>query len=171
MPESDFVVSQQVPDELEPLSADEAFQALDDAPDDLIIEDAPAPPLGRSWAFDHRARTFVQARSGSPVETFADGTLRAWVEKCLRTDRGSSPIHPPEYGLERALDGYGEPEGSPDLADLEDRIREALTYHPRISDIDNYSLTFYDADEAMYVSFDVVTDDDEVLPIEGVVIG
>lgn len=154
-------------------SPDEALADLADeidaeaaGPDDLIVALDEPPPLGRSVMFDFAAGRMVTGAGRSPLATRGQTTLLVWIEKCLRTENGASPIHPPEYGLVGTTQGIGQPYDSPELADLEDRIREALTFHPLISDITDFAKDYDPDDEFLAVRFTVVIDDDTRLPVE-----
>lgn len=138
-------------------SIESALEARPSSVDLVVAADEP-PPLGRAWAFGWQDKRFLTAGSWSPLQTRGYDTLGGWIEKCLRTARGAHPVHPP---------GYGMPGGGPDLiggpvgvvpADLEERIRDALTYHPRITDITNFDYDFDPNDDHLAVSFIVELD-------------
>jgi Protein of unknown function (DUF2634) len=154
------------------LSSDEALAQLEEALDptsgrvDLIVRRDPPVPLGRGWAFDFSRGRFLPAPGGHGArETHGAATLRGWIEKCLSTDRGAHPIHPPGYGLTRRADLIGGPVAHPP-ADLEDRIRDALTFHPRIVDIVDFGVGWDDNDDYLAVSFTAVTDQHDRLPFD-----
>jgi hypothetical protein len=169
---SEGVVSEQfTPASPDPVNPDDAladleadFQASTTPPEVAVIEEEP-PPVGRSWSFDFPRQQFLLGHGGhSPLETNGIGTLVQWAEKCLRTARGAHPIHPPGYGLQNphALLG-GVIDGAP-VAELEAQIREALTFHPRIADIDDFDYDFDPTDEWVSITFTMVLDDDTRLP-------
>ena len=106
-------------------------------------------------------------RNRGPVETRGIDTLRGWIAKCLVTSRGAHPIHPDGYGMESPFDMIGSTFTEFDTSDLEDRIREALTFHPRISGIEDFETEFAEGDEALFVAFQVLLDNEESLPIQG----
>jgi hypothetical protein len=147
-----------------------------DVSDIVVADDAP-PPLGLSWAFDFQAGTFLLNGGHGPLETRGLATLRGWVEKCLMTARGAHPIHPPDYGVEGLLEVIGEAASDGVAGDLEDRIRDALLFHPRISDVTDFDAYMGDPeeddehdsadDETLFVSFTVVTDDEDILEFVG----
>lgn len=143
-----------------------AFDAQGDPADILVIEEEP-PPVGRSWAFDFSTAQFVR-RGGGPLETHGDATLILWAEKCLRTARGAHPIHPPGYGLVRPFDLIGRLVAGAPVAELEERIREALTFNPRIGDIADFSWDLDEDNEAVAISFSLVLADDSRLSLETV---
>lgn len=149
-------------DALADLEAD--FQATTVPPEVLVVQEEP-PPVGRSWSFDFPRQRFRQAQRGSPLATNGIATLIQWAEKCLRTTQGAHPVHPPGYGLVGRNDLIGETiQGAP-IAELEARIRDALTFHPRIVDIEDFETDFDSGDEWVAVSFTMILDDDTMLPV------
>jgi phage baseplate assembly protein W len=159
-----------LPSDDEPRSVDEVLTDLDAAlardPDspafdegdaaDLVLAAEEPPPLGKSWAFDFEAGRFVGA-PGAPLATHGLATLRTWIEKCLRTPQGAFPVHPPDYGVEGLLDIIGEPLADGVGVGLETKIHEALTFHPRIADVGEFTYTLDVDGEALMVSFTVWT--------------
>ncbi len=148
-------------------------QALDPAqsPVDLIVQQAAPPPIGRSYDFDFPSRSFVRSANGhAPAHTVGEATLRKWIEKCLSTERGARPIHPPGYGLERMTDMYGGPVNQSPPVDLEQRIQDALTFHPRIAAVTDFGATFDPDDEYVAVTFTVITDRDERVPVQPIAV-
>ena len=121
----------------------------------VVVDDAAPPPLGRTWVFDFGSEQFVRSR-GVPLEVRGEQALVSWVDKCLRTARGSLPIHPPEYGLVEPDSIFGRPIDSLSAQDLEERFRDALTFHPRIADVTNLQL--HTVDDMAFVEFIIVTD-------------
>lgn len=96
---------------------------------------------------------------------FAEGGL---LHNCLRTDRGAHPVHPAGYGFVRPHPGLIGGAVGQIPADLEVRIREALTFHPRISDVSDFAYAFTDDEDFLSVGFTVALDDDTLIPITGV---
>lgn len=170
---STFLPEPQFPDDLDPQST---LDLLDDRlvdpsvpPPDLVVTDAPPPPYGRSWAFDFVAQRFVVSPSGGIAETRGLATLRVWIEKCMRTDRGAHPIHSDDYGMVRPFDMIGMQLTDISKDDLEDRVRTALTVHPSILDIDDFDMTYAtDGDDALFVSFTVLLADQQSLVVSNV---
>ena len=141
------------------------FQATTAPPEVIVVQDEP-PPIGRSWAFDFTQEQFLtNVRSHAPLETRDIATLILWAEKCLRTARGAHPIHPPGYGLQDPHGLIGQVITGAPVADLEARIRDALTFHPRIVDIQDFEYGFDPTDEWIAVSFTVVLDNDNLIPM------
>jgi len=155
----------------EPLTGKEQLDALQQALDpegqvDLVVSNDPPPPVGRSWAFDFETNRFVRSANGKgPAGTTGEATLRKWVEKCLSTARGAHPIHPPGYGLLNKDDVIGGPVAAVPV-DLETRIRDALTFHPRIVNVTDFGVDYELDDDYVSVRFTVVTDRDETLTFD-----
>jgi hypothetical protein len=101
-----------------------------------------------------------------PLETRGLSTLTTWVEKALRTDRGAHPVHPDGYGIERPFDLVGQPVDTNQAAALHERIREALVFHPRISDVTDFSSDFDPDEEYVSVAFTVHLDSGEDLELD-----
>lgn len=170
---STFLPEPQFPDDLDPQATldllDERLVDPSLPPPDLIVTDTPPPPLGRSWAFDFTINRFVVNTSGGISETRGLATLRTWIEKCMRTDRGAHPIHSDDYGMVRPFDMIGMQLADISKTDLEQRIRDALTMHPSILDIDDFDMTYNtDGDDALFVSFTVLLADQQALVVSNV---
>lgn len=165
---SNFLPEDQFPDDLDPSSTLEVLdeRLLDPtiAPPDLVVTDAEPAPLGRSWAYDFSHKRFLQ-RPGGTVQTRGITTLRQWIEKCLRTDRGAHPIHPDDYGMERPFDLIGQGLASASKDDLQARIEDALTFHPQIVGVQDMDLTYDPDDPSLNVSFTVVLRDDQQIAV------
>lgn len=147
------------------LAAEELRPFDDDTTLDLVVAEEPPPALGKSWAFDFIENEFPITSAQGPVRTRGLVTLRYWIEKALRTNEGDLPIHPPGYGVRNLSRMLGR--GAPDvIADLEPAIREALLFHPRITDVLDFSAAFDPDDEFVEVSFRVVTDEELELTVE-----
>lgn len=134
--------------------------------EDVVVADEEAPPIGRSWRYDWVSHRFRDQTSRGIVATRGHSTLQGWIEKALRTDRGAHPIHPDNYGLERAGAEIGMPEHLVDVADLEERVHACLTFHPAIVNVREFEAEFDEDAEALYMTFTVVLDDDEEIAFE-----
>jgi hypothetical protein len=175
-PEADNVPSL-LPVQEEPLDAQEEFDRFEESfneaqrQPDLVVQEEPPHPVGRGWAFDFLKREFVIApTSHGPLETIRIETLRNWIEKCLRTARGTYPIYSDDYGIETPGDFIGGPVSQfPDQV-YEDAIREALTAHERITEIDQFEAVYDPMEEWVSVNFVVVLDDETRFPIQNVVL-
>lgn len=168
---STFLPESNYPDDLDPEAIlDVLDQRLIDptlAPPDLLVTDAPPPPFGRSWAFDFQASQFVQNISGV-AQTYGLISLRGWIEKCLRTDRGAHPVYSDDFGMERPFDMIGMQLSELNPQDLEQRIREALTKHPSIVDIEQFDLLYSADDEFIIVSFVVQLIDQQSINVQSI---
>lgn len=143
-----------------------ATTSLEDETDfDVEVEEPPAP-IGRSWAFDFTRNEMVMA-GRSPLTTVREATLRIWVQKCLNTAEGAHPVCPAGYGLRKPLNDYLG--ASPDISsigELEDDVRDALLFHPAITDITDFSVWVNEDDTAQVeMSFAIVLDDAEALDL------
>jgi hypothetical protein len=159
-----------VNDPPEPL---EELSLLDQLADPSTLPPAtPEPtPLGRSYAYDIANRTFLASPSGGPLMTYGADTLKAWIEKAMLTERGAAPVHRvPDYGMDGAYDFIdGGPFDAGAAGELEARLRDCLTVHPRIEDITNFAVDYDDGvetgeppDDAVFVSFTVVVAGDDI---------
>lgn len=170
-PQDDLVESF-LPAEDEPLDPEEEAAELEREfeefieDDDLVLTGDEPTPVGRSWAFDFQRQRFMRSpRSHGPLETQGIITLRFWIEKCLRTARGAHPIHDEDYGMEHPNRIYGRPLRETQGMDLEQRIRDAVTFHPRITDITDFTTAFNPDEEYLACSFTVLLDDETTLEV------
>jgi hypothetical protein len=154
MADDDAIITDEVLDEPE-----EGLAPPPEAEELPVVEaeDTDPPPLGRSWAFDFAREGFVRGGRG-PTETRGVATLLLWIDKCLHTERGALAIHPPGFGIVDPMSMFGRPIEELSANDLEERIRDALTFHPRIADVQNLELLTDPASDAATAVFDVLTD-------------
>lgn len=148
------------------LAQAETLLAGDYETDDLVVSEGEAPPLGAAPAFDFSTNRWITGGGYGPLMTREDRTLSFWIEKCLRTDRGAHPVHPDGYGMIRPFDLIGMPMDDLPLTDLFDRIRDALTFHPRIVDVTDFEADYDPDAEHIDVSFIVRREDETTAPIE-----
>jgi hypothetical protein len=167
-----LVPSTFLPADVEPLSPQEILAAVQETLEgtprpDLAIEIPQPPPLGRSWAYDFLHYRFRTVGGRGPLVTDGLSTLQSWVEKVLHSDRGASPIWPDGYGMVRPFDVVGEPYGHTPFDSLRARVRDAVIYHPRIVDIQDWRIITPTSFDQEYVefSFTLVLDDDSLIPI------
>jgi hypothetical protein len=168
-----------VPADVEALSPQDIIDALGEAldgrarPDLFIVDPDTPPPFGRSWEYDFLNFHWHRPRQGQgPILTEGLHTLEQWVYKCLITDRGAHPIHPAGYGMVRPFDVVSDPMAGVPYESLESRVYDALIYHPRISDVRNFVVLADDPDDdVIEVQFDVILDDESVIPISTSVLG
>lgn len=153
----------------DPISPEEAAAGLETFdvrdPDELVVDQPPPPPVGRSWGLDFIEGKFFIRPGHGPIETQGDDTLAFWIEKTLRTARGAHPIYPNEYGMVSPFNMIGHTLTSADYADLESRIFDALTFHDRITDVVDFAAEQDPADDALVLDFRVVKDDGTELTI------
>lgn len=164
-----------VPTTDEPLTEQEAFDRLQtdltDFPTsvDLVVTAERPEPIGRSWAFDWALRRFVKPSGAlGPKPTIGVETLQEWIEKVLNTARGAHPVHPANYGLvapQGLMFGASSGEVPPDL---EDRVVDALTFHPHISSVEDFAYDFDPDDEWLAVSFTIILDNNDSLALQNI---
>lgn len=134
-------------------------ELLGDEDAELIVEPEPVQ-LPRTMVLDPNGGLMMTGRG--PALVRGDANLRGWVQKCLLTHEGAHPIHPAGYGVETPLIEYVgfEPDES-ELGEMAEVIREALTFHPLISDIDNFTVTIDETDDSAYaeIRFDILKSD------------
>lgn len=179
-------VEEILPDEDEPLSADEEFglveenvaaQQFSDPLDPLTFDDSdPAliteevPPFGRGWSFDFGRRGFNSIEGRGPLETRGEATLRGWIEKCLHTQKGAHAIYGDDFGISQPFELLGEGGDLLDTEEMEVEVIEALTFHPRISNVKDFQIEFDSLNEALRVAFTVVVDDEDEMELEGLLL-
>jgi hypothetical protein len=133
---------------------------------DVEIDIQPPQPVGRSWAFDWQARSFVTGtRSRGPIATRGLASIEGWIAKCLSTARGAHVIHPPKYGILRGATDLISRQVGFVPADFAERVREALTFHPRVADVRDFAYDYDPGEEWTAVSFTVVLDDESAVTI------
>jgi len=126
---------------------------FDPAAQDIRVVDS--GKVGKSWAFDFLRSRFIPRRSG-PLRTNGLTSLRYWIEKCLRSERGAAAVWPDEYGTVGTSDFYGQVWRTEYSVLLEERVAEALSFHPRISRIENFTVKYDRGSTIVQVSFHVV---------------
>ncbi len=99
--------------------------------------------LGKTYQFDFDAGEFVMV-DGKMVSVDDVSAIKEWVQKCLRTERFQFVIYAREdkneYGVTlEDLIGSVYPRSFVE-SELKREIKEALTKHPRISNITNLSI-------------------------------
>lgn len=155
-----------LPELEEPLSAEEelelaAASAL--APDYPALPGRPAVPLGRTWRFDWAQGRFI-SRGASPAETEGKGAVEEWCQMALHSARGAHAVFPEDFGVEDPEADVGGLPSSSSLVSLEDRLREALLRHDRITDVEEFEADYDPASDVVTVRrFIVVLDEGEAL--------
>lgn len=155
-----------VPSNVDPVSPQDDIVSLSAAlssfPSDVdLIVSTTTPqkhPLGRSWVFDWQLKRFVRGNSRSPLVVRGQKTLEQWIEKALSTARNAHPACPRGYGIEggpMSLIGGNVGHFIPDVEKL---VRDALTFHPRITDVRDFKQDYDPDDTWVAVSFTVIVD-------------
>jgi hypothetical protein len=138
--------------------------ALADAqPDDATTP--PPTPLGRAPAYDFAQHRMLPGGFGGPLMTRGRGTLQTWVEKCVRTRRGENPAVDPDFGCDITVEDLLEEGGPYDAATVAEylaAVERALLAHPRITGIDDLDVQGGADDDAVFLSFTVATDGDDL---------
>lgn len=168
-----------LPPESEPPEPDEAL-TLEDAladPIDLDVDQDPPAVLGRAPAIDFAQRRFVPSTAGGPLMIYGTDTLAQWVEKCLRTRRGENPACDPDFGLDALLEDLldGGPFDGGAAAEYEAIAERALTVHPAIDSVEEWTVDYAEGDDAAFISVRIVPaaegtdplDFDVTLPVGG----
>jgi hypothetical protein len=166
-----------LPDQQEPLPTDDAFQRFEELLDpdtsdaDLVVTEDEPPPLGRGWAYDFQQRQFIRSPTAhGPLETHGIATLRVWIEKCLRTARGAYPIYDDDFGIDTPADFFGGPVSQfPDDL-LRDRVTDALTRHPQIVDVSDFTFGYDPDEEWIAVNFTVETGQGDQVAFDNVAV-
>jgi len=140
--------------------------ALDPFRPDLLVEETPLPPFGKSWKFDFATSKFLKVPGRGPLRTQGIDTLRAWIEKCLFTARDAHPIYSEDYGTDDPFGWAGQPFTDEAVGDLERKVSEALTQHPRILEIEDFTTDYDPGDEELFVRFRCVIDGGDDLIID-----
>lgn len=135
--------------------------------DDVVVDTAPELyTLGRSWAFNFSIGRFVPSprRARAPLSITGLPQLFQWVEMALYTPRGALAIHTDEYGMEGADSLIGGQFTGSAAASLQQRVEDALTFHPKILGIDDFTAQITDDEEGVDVTFRLRLDNDDVVP-------
>lgn len=100
-----------------------------------------AVAVGKSFLFDFATGDFV-VQNGRLVECNGTESIKMWIEKVLRTEKGRFKIYDDtEYGcrLEDLLIGNNYPVSFIE-SELKREIEEALLQNPQISAVSNFTL-------------------------------
>lgn len=171
-PDDPFAVDVYAEDTAETVDPDDQLRAveedLDRYPDeaDLIVQDEEGPqPLGRGWMFDPDVG-FVRGVAGRGVVRTDDlTTLKVWIIKTLRTQRGVHPIYDDDYGMADPVGMIGGPTVDAAIGEYEQMIADALAYHPRIAGIQDYAASPLPTQDGVIVAFTVVLDDESEIAL------
>jgi hypothetical protein len=132
----------------------------------------PAPaPFGKTWVFDFETGRFVRA-GASPVPTNGFGALQQWVLMAVHSARYAHSVFTDEFGMESPDDGIGELRSAEMVSDYEQRLREAVLVHDRVTALQNFAASYNPIEGVLYISyFEVVTDEEEVVPSGDITLG
>lgn len=129
-------------DQAEIITADEALDAAEasvlDDPLTAAAAEAPVIPFGRTAPFDYAKGRFVRLGDGAIPWVSGDAALREWTYAALQTGRGGCPLFDDNFGFERPNDFLGAVDPTEQMATLEDRLRDCVTIHDRVQDLDDY---------------------------------
>lgn len=141
-------------------------------PGAIIPEADPAPtPFGRSWAFDYETRRFIRAGT-SPVVTTGAGALKQWILMVVNSARFAHAVFTDEFGMEHPEQGIGDLRAAQIVSDYEQRLREALLVHDRITALQEFRASYDPTQGVLFITyFEVVTDEEEVVPLTDVTLG
>lgn len=135
-----------------------------------LAEEAPVP-FGRSWVFDFETGQFV--RSGtSPTPTTGFGALEQWVLMAAHAARYAHAVFSDDFGMEEPESGIGELRTAEMVSDYEQRLREAVLLHDRITALQNFTASYDPSVGVLTISyFEIVTDEEEVVPLTDITLG
>ena len=130
-----------------------------------------AVPFGRSWNFDFEQGRFVHEGSGA-MRVYGGTALSMWCLMALHSTRFAHDVFSEAFGVENVDDLIGSAMSGEIGSEYEARMREALLVHDRIVALEDFTVEFDPADDAVYVSdFTVVTDEDERVSVDGTAVG
>lgn len=139
---------------------------------EITPEADPAPaPFGRTWVFDFETGRFV--RSGtSPLPTTGFGALEQWILMAVHTARFAHSVFSDDFGMEEPEKGIGELRSGEMIADYEQRLREAVLVHDRVTALENFTASYNPIEGVLTITyFEVVTDEGEVIPMTDITLG
>lgn len=137
----------------------------------VLVVDEPEPPTGRSWAYDFPEQAFYVSGRG-PLGTTGQQTLLYWIEKCLRTRRGAYDVYGDDFGADGLYDDIiGEPFEPVMVPLVAERVRDALKFHPRISDVVDFTASLSEDTTVLFCGFRVILEDADTLDIADLELG
>lgn len=141
-------------------------------PGAIIPEPTDAPtPFGRSWAFDFEKGRFIRAGS-SPIPTAGFASLQQWILMMAHSARYAHRVFSDDFGIEHPTDGIGELRAAELVSDYEQRLREGLLVHERVTGLENFDAAYDPSTGVLTIAyFEVVTDEEEVVPVQDVTLG
>jgi hypothetical protein len=140
-------------------------------PGAVVPEADEAPrPFGRSWAFDFEKGTFIRSGS-SPTPVNGISSLIQWVLMTLHSARYAHRVFSDEFGMERPDDGIGELRTAEMVSDFEQRFREAVLVHDRITALENFEATYDPTQGVLTITyFEIVTDEADNVPVTDITV-
>lgn len=141
---------------------DTALREFDDDLEDPEELEVPRIPMGKSWMFDVAQKRFVMHGS-SPAETHGLNTLKAWIYLALNVARAAHPIYSDEYGMDDPYRLVAWPDEGEYRAAYQQDVINTLRQHDRILEVGDFQYEL--ADDALYITFTVLTDEEENLEI------
>lgn len=128
-------------------------------------------PIGRSWLFDFEAGRFVRAGS-SPLPAHGLAALEQWVLMAAHAARYAHSVFTDEFGMEHPDGGIGELGTAAMISDYEQRLREAILVHDRITALQDFRASYNPIEGVLSIAyFEVVTDEEDVVPLADVTLG
>jgi len=138
-----------------------------EAPADLVVAPQTPDPVGIAPNFNFDLKRFVPTVVSGTSFTRGTETLKARIVVALSVGRGALAIFDDDFGMEQPFDMLGLPITDPVWADLEDRVRDALTYYDEVADVTDFEIISDPlADSAVVVNFTVVQTDQSTFTIE-----
>ena len=127
---------------------------------DIILDNESNTSIGtKSYMFDFENGDFV-VRDGKLIECDGIESIKVWIEKILRTEKGRYPIYDnTEYGchLEDLIIGNSYTAEFIE-AELKREIQDALKQNPKITSVTNFNITRNT--NAITVTLEVVLNDE-----------
>ena len=122
-------------------------------------------PFGMSWEFDFTAGRFKQGSTG-PLRAYGEDALIQWCLMAMNSTRFAHDVFSEAFGVENMDDLIGSVMTSDIAEEFEARVRDALLVHDRITEVEDFAVTFDPASDTLYVdTFSVVTDEDEQVAV------
>ena len=110
-----------------------------------------AVPFGSSWNFDFEQGRFVHEGSGA-MRVYGGTALSMWCLMALHSTRFAHDVFSEAFGVESVDDLIGSVMAARSAAEYEARMRDALLVHDRIVALEDFTVEFDPADDALYVS-------------------
>jgi hypothetical protein len=136
-----------------------------------LPDTSPAVPFGRTWIFDFETGRFLRAGT-SPVPTTGFGALQQWVLMAVKSARFAHAVFSDDFGMEEPDAAIGELFVAEGISDYEQRLREAVLVHDRVTALENFEATYDPVAGVLAIAyFEVVTDEEERVPVTDITLG